>query len=171
MGRIWFQTAIVLSLFIGCRPSFAQLASKSPEGGPNESAIIRISLCDELAYLVTPFNDLNNRQQDVFILDSNIVEDALPVIPSARLLPVSSSKVDSIARANGKVDYLHLVSVKTISDTTRLVWHNVSAYFDKDQNKVVHMIGRTDEECYLYTARGWGELHGETTIFSPFRSK
>ena len=171
MGRISLQIAIVLSIFIACRSSFAQPASKSPEGGPGQSAIIRISLSDELAYLMTPFNELNNRQQDVFILDSNIVEDALPVIPSARLFPVSSLKVDSIARADGKVDYLHLVSVKTSSDTTRLVWHNVSAYFNKDQNKVVRWVARTDEECYLHTARGWGELYGETTIFAPIRPK
>ncbi len=171
MGRIWIYTAVVLSLFIACSPSFAQEAAKPPERGSSRNAIIKISLSDELAYLVTPFNNRNNRQQDVFILDSNIVEDALPVIPSARLLPTSTLRLDSIARADGKVDYLHLVSVKTNADTARLVWHNVSAYFNKDLNEVVRRVARTDEECYLRTARGWGELYGETTILPSLRSK
>ncbi len=167
MGRNWLHTATVLSIFIAGFPSFARELAKSPERGSGRNAIIRISLSDELAYLVTPFNNRSNRQQDVFILDSNIVEDALPVIPSARLLTISNLKLDSIARADGKVDYLHLVSVKASSDTARLTWQNVTAYFSRKGDKVIHRIARIDQACYFRAAHGWGELYGETTIFAP----
>lgn len=158
---------LILSMFFVSTPSFGQIHnSAGSTAGKAQIRLFEASLAAELTARWIPTDSGGVKPENIYILDSNIVADALPRTGGQNLIPVTMKQIDALARARGKVNYFRLVSLDAGPTTGKVVWHLLTASVDKT-GKVSYVLGRTDEGEYTLTPKGWNEVSGVTTILIP----
>lgn len=102
-----------------------------------------------------PYSGKINEAKKIFILDSNMVKNKIPKLPSEKFIILNRAAIADTVYKKGNIEFLQLLKIDKEADTVIIIWRKMDGIYSHKLDKIIYQTIEDYIFKYHHTSEEW----------------